>query len=151
VRQLFLFLHLAGYALWMGAGLSIMIADLAARKLPREQLGGVVRLQEMIHSRLILPGALAVVVSGLVLTLRLYNSASATGMPVALMVMQGTGLMAASLVFVLSVPTLARLSRIEPVGPYAQAFDALRRKAAVSGTVIFVLAVISLVASALLR
>lgn len=151
MRHFFLFLHLAGLALWMGGGFSLTATGVAALRMPREQLGIVVRLQAAIHNRIVLPGVLAVVISGLVLTLRLYSSASVTGIPLGIMVMQGTGLLAASIVFVVTVPTIARLARLEPVGEYAAAFDALRKKAAVSGGIIALLAIIALIAGVMIR
>jgi hypothetical protein len=151
VRHLLLFLHIAGFVLWMGGGFSIMAITIAMGKEPRERLGLLVRLIGVIHRSIVLPGVLMEVLSGLLLTLSLYSQASATGFPVPLMVMQGTGLLAAGLVFVINVPTLARLGRIDPVGEYAATFDALRRRADLSGSLTALLALTALVTGVLLR
>ena len=151
MRHFFLFLHLAGIALWMGGGFSLAATGIASRGMTREQLGQMVRFQGVIHGRIVLPGVLAVVLSGLVLTLRLYSSASITGLPVTLMIMQGAGLFAASIAFVVTVPTMARLSRLEPVGEYARAFDALRQKAEIAGSITGLLGVVALICGVLLR
>ncbi len=151
MRHLLLFLHIAGFVLWMGGGFSIMAMTIAMGKEPRERLGLLVRLIGVIHRGIVLPGVLMVVLSGLLLTLSLYSQASATGFPVLLMVMQGTGLLAAGLVFVINVPTVARLARLDPVGEYAATFDALRKRAERSGRLTALLAVTALVAGVLLR
>lgn len=151
MRHLLLFLHVAGYVLWMGGGFSIMALWLAMAREPRERLGPLVRLVSVIHRALVLPGTLLVVLSGLLLTLSLYSQASATGFPVSLMVMQGAGLLAAGLVFVINAPTLARLARLDPVGEYAITFDALRKRAGLSGRLTALLGVTALVAGVLLR
>ena len=151
MRHLLLFLHIAGFVLWMGGGLSVTALSIAMGREPRERLALVVRLIGVIHRGLVLPGTLMVVLSGLLLTLSLYSQASVTGFPVALMVMQGAGLLAAGLVFVINVPTVARLARLDPVGEYAATFDALRKRAGLSGRLTGLLLMTALVAGVLLR
>jgi hypothetical protein len=52
---------------------------------------------------------------------------------------------------VVSFPAVTRLARLDPLGPHAPLFDALRRRAAWAGTVSGVLGVVALVSGILLR
>ena len=152
MRHLLLFAHIFGFVLWMGGGLTAMIVGITMRSVPRPELPVLVGLQGKLHSRLILPGILLVVASGLVLTLRLYGGAmSVDGFPVPLMVMQGAGLLAAIVALVVTLPTISRLGRLDPTGEQAPLFTALHNKAAVSGSLTGILAITALVSGVLLR
>jgi uncharacterized membrane protein len=152
VRHLLLVLHLLGFVLWLGGGLAAMQLGIAMRQAPRNELAGLVGLQGRLLRALILPGVLLVVLSGLLLTLRLYGSATATaGFPPALMVMQGAGLLGAAVVLVVMLPTATRLSRLDPLGAQAPLFDALRKRTALGGSLVGVLGLSALVAGVLLR
>lgn len=152
MRHVLLSLHVLGYILWMGGGFAAMSAGILMQQLPRHELGVAVLMQGRLMRGLILPGAVMVVLSGLILTLRLYGSATAaSGFPTALMVMQGTGLLAAGITLVVSFPAVTRLSRLDPAGPHAPLFDALRQRARLSGIVSGGLAVVALVSGVLLR
>ena len=152
MRHFLLSFHVVGYILWMGGGFAAMSAGILMQQLPRQELGVAVQMQGRLMRGLILPGAVMVVLSGLILTLRLYGSAtSVSGFPTALMVMQGTGLLAAGITLVVSFPAVTRLSRLDPAGPHAPLFDALRQRARLSGIVSGALAVVALVSGVLLR
>ena len=152
MRHLLLFAHIFGFVLWMGGGLTAMIVGITMRSVPRPELPVLVGLQGKLHSRLILPGILLVVASGLVLTLRLYGGAmSVDGFPVPLMVMQGAGLLAAIVALVVTLPTISRLGRLDPTGEQAPLFTALHNKAAFSGSLTGILAITALVSGVLLR
>jgi hypothetical protein len=152
MRHLLLFLHLLGFVLWMGGGIAAMHLGIAMRRAPRSELVALVGLQGQLLRAQILPGVLLAVLSGLLLTLRLYGSATATaGFPAALMVMQGAGLLGAGVVLVMLLPTLGRLGRLDPVGAQAPLFDALRKRAALSGSLAGILGMVALVAGVLLR
>jgi hypothetical protein len=71
---------------------------------------------------------MATVVSGLVLTLRLYGEASGDGFRGGVMAMQGLGLVAGLISLIVSVPTAARLARLEATGPSATLFGQLERR-----------------------
>lgn len=141
--------HLFGVVAWMGGAFAMMTIGMAAAREPREHLALTTRLQGAIVRGLVLPGAVTVVVSGLILTLSMYGQAATTGMPQRLMVMQGAGIVAAVVVLVVIVPTSARIQRLDPVGEYAPLFDALRRRLKVAGMVAGVLGLIALVAGAI--
>lgn len=152
MRSLLLFLHLLGFLLWMGGGFAAMQIGMAMRQAPRSELIALVGVQGRLLRAQILPGVLLAVLSGLLLTLHLYGSATATaGFPPALMVMQGAGLLGAGIVLVVLLPTVARLGRLDPQGAQAPLFDALRKKAALGGSLAGVLGLVALVAGALLR
>ena len=136
----------------MGGGFAALSTGIFMEQLPRHELGVAAQVQGRLMRGLILPGAVLVVLSGLILTLRLYGSAtSASGFPVALMVMQGAGLLGAGITLVVSFPAVTRLSRLDPAGPYAPLFEALRRRAQLSGLLAGVLGVVALVSAVLLR
>ena len=146
MRHLLLFLHLFGFVLWMGGGIAAMQLGIAMRRVPRSELALMAQLQGRLLRGQILPGALLVVISGLLLTLQLYGSATATaGFPTTLMVMQGAGLLGAAIVLIVMLPTGARLGRLDPVGEQAPLFDALRKRAAMAGALTGILALVALV------
>ena len=66
-----LFLHILGFALWIGGAVASMVAGVSAKREGREGLGIVARAQAAIQKVLIGPGALITVLSGLMLTFRI--------------------------------------------------------------------------------
>jgi uncharacterized membrane protein len=152
LRHLYLGAHILGFVLWMGGGFAAMTVGIAMRRGPRNEVGVLLGVQQRLHSALILPGCVLVVVSGLLLTLRLYGSAtSVNGYPTSLMVMQGAGLLAAVIVLVVSFPTMGRLSRLDPHGEHAPLFQMLSKKMAVAGSLTGILALAALMGGVLLR
>jgi hypothetical protein len=131
---------------WLGGAFSVMTLGLASSRERRDHLGLVVRLQGALVRGLVLPGAVTTVITGLMLTLSMYGQATSSGMPRKLMVMQGTGILAAVIVLVITVPTAARLQRLDPVGEYGPLFDALRKRIKLAGLLAGVLGLIALVA-----
>jgi uncharacterized membrane protein len=152
LRQLLLAAHLLGFVMWLGGGLAAATVGGVLRRAQRSELAALIGIQGKLHSGLILPGCVLVVISGLVLTLKLYGSAtSVNGFPVALMVMQGAGLIAAAIVLVVNVPTVGRLSRLNPIGEHAPLFDALARRAGMTGMLTGLFGFTALIAGAMLR
>lgn len=149
MNRLWLFLHLIGFTIWIGGGLAAMVAGIAARDEDRASLGAVVRSQAAIHRMLMLPGAALTVLSGLVLTFRVTGAYA--GVNTWLVVMQGTGILAALIVLMVGIPTMARIARIDPTGPHAAAFDDLRSRHRVVASVSGLLALIALLAGAMGR
>jgi hypothetical protein len=144
VSPLWLLLHFLGFIMWLGGGLAAMVAGVAARKENRAGLGAVTRAQASIQKLLVAPGALLVVLSGLILTVRLMN-AMTTSLSTWLMVMQGAGILGALIILLGGLPIASRLSRLDPEGPHAAHFDELRRRQKVVSSVAGVLAVVALV------
>jgi len=137
---------LLGVVAWMGGAFAAMAMSMAAVRERRDQLALVVRLQGAIVRGLVLPGAVVAVASGLMLTLSMYGQAAGVGMPRNLMIMQGTGILAAVIVLVVTVPTTARLQRLDPMGEYGPLFDALRKRLKLAGIIAGALGLIALVA-----
>lgn len=140
-----LLLHLFGFALWIGGGFAAMFAGIAARKESRAGQASVARVQAELHRKVIAPGALLVVLSGLILTFRLMGAMSTTPMSGWLMLMQGAGLLGALIVLAGSLPAASRLTRLDPEGPHAAAFDDLRNRQRLMASVAGVLALLALV------
>ncbi len=152
MRHFYLFAHYLGFVLWMGGGFAALSVGMAMRNAAREDLPVLVRLLGRLHRALVLPGVVLVVITGLLLTLQLYGSAtSAAGFPRAMMVMQGAGLVAAAIALTVNLPAVSRLGRIAPTGEYAPLFTALQKRAAVSGQLSGLLAIAALIAAVLLR
>ena len=148
MSHLWLLLHFLGFTMWLGGGLAAMVAGISARKEARAGLGAVARAQASIQKRLVAPGALLVVFSGLILTVRLMN-AMTTSLSSWLMVMQGAGILGALIVLLGGLPIASRLSRLDPEGPHAAYFDELRRRLKVVSSVAGALGLVALVAGVL--
>jgi regulator of extracellular matrix RemA (YlzA/DUF370 family) len=149
VKSYWLAAHLLGFTAWLGGAFAIMAIDATSAREPRDRLGFVVRTQGAILRTLILPGAVCTTISGLMLTLSMYGQASSLGMPRPLMVMQGTGIVAAVLVLAVVAPTAARVQRLDPVGEYGPLFDALRGRLKTSGMISAALGLVALAAGAI--
>jgi hypothetical protein len=139
VIQLWLFLHLLGFTLWLGGAIASMVMGVAAKREDRHGLGAVVRSQSALMKVAIGPGALVTVLSGLILTFSLSGANSAyAGFSIWLVLMQGAGVVAALLTLLISLPTATKLSRLDPLGETAGYFDELRQRqrivASISGT-----------------
>ncbi len=90
--QTWLFLHFFGQILWLGAGLGSMVYGIAGKKESGAALGAIARGQVAVHKLLIRPGAFLMILSGVMLSLRMYGSAMSGMAPtVWMMVMQGAG------------------------------------------------------------
>jgi hypothetical protein len=151
VRHFWIFAHLLGFVLWLGGGLAAMTLGLALKRAPREQLGPGVRQLAMLYQKLLLPGSVLTVASGLVLTMIIFGSAGTTAvMSRSLMTMQGVGLAAALVTLLVLVPNAGRLVRLDPIGQ-AEPFDAARRRQARMGMISGLLGLIALAAGAIGR
>lgn len=149
MRSFLIFLHLFGQIAWLGGALSAMVIGIAVKREQKDQIGPAVRLQSAIYRALIGPGAAIVVFSGIMLTLNMYNQATAVGLSRGLMAMQGLGIIGALIILVHTLPSSTRLARLEPVGPGALLFDGLRRKVVMSGMAASTLGMLALAASAI--
>lgn len=148
--KLMLFLHVLGFVLWMGGAIAIMITSIAGRKEERAVLGPLVRLQAGITGIMVGPGAGVTVVSGLILAFRMFGTAqpAPSGW---IMIMQAAGLLAGIITLAFAIPAAGRLRRMDPLGPQAQVFDALRSRQRVVGSISGVLALIALLGGVMAR
>ena len=150
--QFWLFLHLLGFTMWLGGGLAAMVAGIAAKREDRAGLGAVARAQAAIHKAIIAPGAILVVLSGLILTFSVSGrTGELVGFSVWLIVMQGAGLIGALMVLLIGLPTAAKLARLDPMGQGAAFFDELRQRQRIVASASGVLALVALVAGAWVR
>ena len=150
--QFWLFLHLLGFTMWLGGGLASMVAGIAAKREDRPGLGAIARAQAAVHKAIIAPGAILVVLSGLILT---FSVSGRTGELIGfnpwLGVMQGAGLVGALMVLLIGLPTAAKLARLDPMGQGAAFFDELLQRQRIVASASGVLALVALVAGAFVR
>ena len=145
MTRIWLFLHYFGFVFWIGGGLAAMVAGIASRGEPRSALGAVARMQSSITKALMVPGALATVISGLMLTFR-NSGGTYPGANTWLILMQGAGLVGALITLLISVPTVSKLGRLDPEGQTAAYFDELRQRHRLVASIAGVLAMTALVA-----
>ena len=150
MTRAWLFLHLLGFTLWLGGAIAAMIIGIAAKREDRHGLGAVVRAQASLMRVAIAPGALLAVLSGIILTFRI-GGADLPGFSLWLMLMQGTGLVAALLTLLIALPTAAKLSRLDPGGETARYFDELRQRQRIVGSISGTLGLVALFAGAMLE
>lgn len=127
--------HMIGQVAWLGGAMAAMIIALAAKREDPARMGMVARLQGAIYRTLVGPGALFTVLSGILLTLVMYNQVTAVGFGHWMMAMQGVGILAGVIALVHTVPTSGKLARLEPTGATAAAFEGIRQRLAVSAMV----------------
>ncbi len=150
MKGVWLFLHVMGFVAWLGGGLAVMLSGITAKYFPPDQRLAVYRVMSVVSRNLIGPGAVLVVVSGFVLSVPYFKSAT---VPTWLMAMQGLGLLGAIVAIWVVMPTAARLGRLEldPRGELPESFSGLRRRQAVFATVAGVFALMALISGTLFR
>jgi len=150
VRGFWLFVHVMGFVAWLGGGLAVMLSGITAKYFPPDQRLAVYRIMSVVSRNLIGPGAVLVVVSGIVLSVPYFKGAT---VPTWLAAMQGLGLLGAIVAIGLVMPTAARLGRLEldPRGDLPESFAGLRRRQAIFATLAGVLALAALVAGTITR
>jgi hypothetical protein len=148
VTRLWLFLHLLGFTLWLGGAIAAMIMGIAAKREDRHGLGAVVRAQTSLMKTAIAPGAILAVLSGLILTFQL--TTDVPGFNMWLVIMQGSGLIAALLTLLIALPTAAKLSRLDPLGEAAGYFDELRQRQRIVASISGSFGLVALFAGAML-
>ena len=149
-----LFIHLLGSALWIGGAIAAMVVALNARAEDGVVRAGAFRLLAPVHTLVIGPGALLVVASGLLLTMR-FMTAGAPELMAAprIWVMQGAGLVGGLLVLLIGLPTAVKMGALavpDAAGSLSESFERYRKRQAVVSSVAGVLALIALFASVLL-
>ena len=143
MKGFWLLVHVIGFTLWLGGGIATMVAGITAKALaPAERLAAY-RVISAIQRILVGPGAVAVVLSGVILSMDYMRSGT---MPGWLTVMMGAGLLGALLAVGVVVPTAARLGRLEldPRGELPEAFSNLRKRQIITASVAGGLALIAM-------
>lgn len=150
MSRFWLFVHLLGFTMWLGGAIASMIMGIAAKREDRHGLGAVVRSQASLMKTAIAPGALLAVLSGLILTFQI-SGGDLPGFSIWLMIMQGAGLVAALLTLLISLPTAAKLSRLDPAGEGGRYFDELRQRQRIVASIAGMLGLVALFAGAMLE
>jgi hypothetical protein len=135
--------------MWLGGAIASMVVGIAAKAEERSGLGAVVRAQSKLTKAAIAPGSLLTVLSGLVLTFQL-SGGDFAGFSIWLVIMQGAGLIAALMTLLISLPTAARLGRLDPAGESARYFDELRARQRIVASIAGTLGLVALFAGAML-
>ena len=148
MNHFWLFVHLLGFTMWLGGGLAAMFVGIASKAEDRASLAALARALAVVHRRVVSPGAVLAVISGLVLTFKVTGMAAPSRW---LMAMQGAGLVGALINLAVMLPTASRAARIDPTGPDGAYFDELRGRMRVAGMVAGTLGLIALVAGAMIR
>jgi len=150
MRGLWLFLHVIGFAAWLGGGLAVMLSGITAKYFTPEQRLAAYRIMSIVMRNLVGTGAVLVVVSGFVLSVPYFRGAT---VPTWLMAMQIFGFLGALVAIAIAVPTAARLGRIDldPRGELPESFAGLRRRQAIFSTLAGVFALLALLAGTLFR
>ena len=145
-----LFVHGLGTILWLGGGLATMVAGVAAKRFPPDQRLVAYRLTSAVQRVLVCPGALAVLISGIVLGMRFVREGA---FPAWLILMMGAGVPAAVLALGVALPTAAQLGRLEldARGELPARFVTLRLRLVRMASIAGGLGLIALVAGTLLR
>src|SRR2546428_13803865 len=113
MRGFWLLVHVLGFTLWLGGGIATMVAGISAKGFaPTERLRSY-KLIGAIQRLLVGPGAIAVVLSGVFLSMPYMRSGD---MPGWLNLMMGAGLLGALVAVGVSVPAAAQLGRVEAGG-----------------------------------
>src|SRR5436309_2345683 len=107
MRGFWLLVHVLGFTLWLGGGIATMVAGISAKSFaPTERLRSY-KLIGAIQRLLVGPGAIAVVLSGVFLSMPYMRSGD---MPGWLNLMMGAGVLGALAAVGISVPTSAPAS-----------------------------------------
>jgi hypothetical protein len=150
MRGFWVFVHMLGFVLWLGGGLATMVLGVAAKQFAPDQRLSAYRLTSAIQRILLGPGAVAVVLSGILLSMPYMKEGTVPGW---LMLMMTSGILGALIAIGVTVPTAARLGRLQtdPRGELPESFSGLRKRLVVSATVAGVLGLVALVAGTVLR
>jgi len=134
MRGFWILVHVLGFTLWLGGGIATMVAGVTAKGFtPAERLSAY-KLIGAIQRILVGPGAMAVLLSGLVLAMPYMKSGA---VPAWMGVMMLAGTLGALGAVTISVPTSAKLARLQPdsAGQLPPAFQVLRKRQILAATI----------------
>lgn len=149
MSRAWLFLHLLGFTMWLGGAIASMIIGIASKREDRSGLAAVVRSQSTLTKVAIAPGALLTVLSGIILTFQV-SGGDLAGFSMWLIIMQGAGVIAALLTLFITLPTAARLGRLDPTGEAARYFDELRARQRIVASIAGTFGLVALLAGAMM-
>ncbi len=145
MRGFWMLVHVLGFTLWLGGGIATMVAGVTAKRLgAAERLAGY-KLIGAVQRILVAPGAIAVVLSGLILSLPFMKQGEVPGWMGLMMI---AGLVGAIGAVTISVPTAAQLARLEPDsrGELPEAFHRLRKRQIFAATIAGGLGLVAMIA-----
>ena len=150
MRGFWLFIHIMGFVAWIGGGLAVMLSGITAKHFPPDRRLAVYRVMSAVTRSLVGPGAVLVVVSGLVLSVPYFKSST---VPSWLMAMQTFGFLGALVAVAIVTPTAARLGWLEADarGELPESFVGLRRRQVIFATLAGVLALLALISGTIFR
>ncbi len=150
MRGLWLLVHVLGFTLWLGGGIATMVAGVTAKRLGTAERLSAYKLIGAIQRILVGPGAIAVVLSGVILAQPYMKQGD---VPAWLGLMMGSGTLGAIGAVAISVPTAAKLARLEPdaSGQLPPAFQVLRKRQIVAATIAGTFGLIAMFAATLVR
>ena len=149
MRGFWLLVHVLGFTLWLGGGIATMVAGVTAKRLPTAERLSAYKLIGAIQRLLVGPGAVGVLLSGVILGQPYMRSGA---MPGWLSLMMIAGILGAIGAVAISVPTAAKLARLEPQGgQLPEAFHRLRQRQIIAATVAGGLGLIAMFAATLGR
>lgn len=149
MRGVWLLVHVIGFTLWLGGGIATMVAGVGAKGFGAAERLSAYRLIGAIQKILVGPGAIAVVLSGIFLAQPYMKAGTVPGW---LGVMMIAGILGALGAVGISVPTAAKLARLEPQGGQLPAvFQTLRKRQILAATIAGTLGLIALFAGTIGR
>ena len=134
MRGFWLFVHNLGYSLWLGAGIAMMVSGVTAKRFPPAERLAVYRVGGAVWRGLIGPGAMATLLSGLILAMQWMKSGAA---PTWMNVMMGIGLVGGLVAVTMAMPAASRLGHLEldPRGELPESFPGLRKRLVWTATI----------------
>ena len=149
MRGLWLLVHVLGFTLWLGGGIATMVAGVSAKGFGAAERLSAYRLIGAIQKILVGPGAIAVVLSGIFLAQPYMKAGTVPGW---LGVMMIAGILGALGAVGISVPTAAKLARLQPEGgQLPPAFQVLRKRQILAATLAGTFGLIAMFAATLGR
>jgi hypothetical protein len=141
--------HALGYTFWIGGGVATMVLGIVAKRFAPPARVAAYRLTSAVWRALVAPGAVAVVISGLLVSMPYMKSGAVPGW---MMLMMTTGILGALIVLGIALPAAAGLGRMELVqGELPPMFPALRARLVWGSSIAGALALIALAGGTLLR
>ena len=149
MRGVWLLVHVIGFTLWLGGGIATMVAGVGAKGFGAAERLSAYRLIAAIQKILVGPGAIAVVLSGIFLAQPYMKAGTVPGW---LGIMMISGILGALGAVGISVPTAAKLARLQAEsGQLPAAFQTLRKRQIFAATIAGTFGLIAMFAATLGR
>ncbi|HXI64803.1 MAG TPA: hypothetical protein VNH14_09865 [Gemmatimonadales bacterium] len=149
MRGVWLLVHVIGFTLWLGGGIATMVAGVGAKGFGAAERLSAYRLIGAIQKILVGPGAIAVVLSGIFLAQPYMKAGTVPGW---LGVMMISGILGALGAVGISVPTAAKLARLQAErDQLPAAFQTLRKRQIFAATIAGTFGLIAMFAATLGR